>query len=171
MKHIIWSNEYEAIRSLVDDLASEYVELDDLDERDLWAEAYLTSDEYLCDEIAELGDLWTDDEIIAIGDLGLWNGRVSGYKELNTKQISDCLTEWSGCDYITFYVDQYKNLRSSGYHHDGRNSALFRAWKPGLSYVQKDNFLDKIYRGKVTSRDITRYTTRIGDQISAVYGW
>ena len=172
MKRTIWSNEYDEIRSILDDLTYEYEELEESpDEIELWERAHEINNDYFEDELVNLDDLRADADIIAIADLGLWNGRVTGYKELNTNRIADCLNEWSDCDYITFYVDQYKNLRSSGYHHDGSNSTLFRAWKPETSDEQRENFLYKIYQGKATSRDITRYTERIGDKIAAVYGW
>ena len=171
MKRTIWSNEYNEIKSILDDLKEELENMDEIDANDLYMEAYQINDDYFIDELNNLDDLSADADIIAIADLGLWNGRVTGYKELNTDRIADCLKEWSGNDYITFYVDQYKNLRSSGYHHDGSNYTLFRSWKPETSDEQRENFLYKIYQGKATSRDITRYTERIGDKIAAVYGW
>ena len=38
--------------------------------------------------------------ILVIGDLGLWHGRVSGYKEIPSGNIRDCL--YSDCDYSTW---------------------------------------------------------------------
>ena len=37
--------------------------------------------------------------------------------------------------------------------------------------VQKENFLDKIYRGVATRKDITRYTRKIDTDIAKIYGW
>lgn len=119
--------------------------------------------------MVDCADLRTDGEIICIGDLGLWNGRVSGYKELSTCNVSDCFR--IGDDYITIYVDRYNDLRADGVHHDGTNHYLFRSLKPDLSYVQEENFLNKLYTGAATRRDIARYTDNIGSLINTVYGW
>ena len=40
---------------------------------------------------------------------------------------------------------------------------IFRMFKEGLSQEQKDNFLNKIYNGKATKKDITRYTKSLKD--------
>lgn len=59
----------------------------------------------------------------------------------------------------------------TGHHHDGTDYVLYRMWKEGLSTEQKDNFLDKIWRGKATMKDVSRYTRRLGDVIGKIYGW
>ena len=125
-----------------------------------------TNDEYLDDEKLNL-DIDLPADIIAIADVGRWNGRVMGYKIIGNN-IKDCLT--SGCEYAEWYVDAYGNLRFTGYHHDGTNNVLYRMFRP-LSDEQRENFTNKIYFGKVTNADISRYTVRIGDYIADVYGW
>jgi hypothetical protein len=164
-KHIIWSNNDLNYEDWKDDLEDYYPDATD-DER--YELMYDINDDYLYDERANL-NISLNEDIIIIGDLGLWDGRRYGYKELNSNNIKDCL--YSDCDFVTWYVDGYKNLRCIGYHHDGTNFYTYRMWKEGLTDVQKENFLDKIYEGKCTSRDISRYTRRIGDYIQEVYGW
>ena len=105
--------------------------------------------------------------LIAIADLGRWNGRFSGYKEI--KQLVTVLH--TSCDYQKVYVDSNGDLRKEETHHDGSNSILYRYWKDGLTQEQKDNFMDKIYNGKCTQRDITRYTRKAGIAIANYYGW
>jgi len=105
--------------------------------------------------------------LIAIADLGRWNGRFSGYKEV--KNLADVL--YSSCDYERVYVDSNGDLRKEESHHDGTNSILYRYWKEGLTETQKENFLDKIYNGKCTQKDITRYTRKAGIEIADAYGW
>ena len=105
--------------------------------------------------------------VIAIADIGRWNGRFSGYKEYSS--LDDIA--YTDCDYECIYVDGYGNLRKDESHHDGNNHILYRYWKDGVTDEQKDNFLDKLYYGHATSKDITRYTKAIGKDIADYYGW
>lgn len=137
------------------------------------------TDEKLYDECYENNNLWFDDErvnlsciedsgeLIAIADVGRWNGRVSGYKKIES--LPDVL--YSSCDYERVYVDSNGDLRKEESHHDGNNSILYRYFKDNLTEEQKDNFLDKIYNGECTQKDITRYTRKAGVGIAKVYGW
>lgn len=111
--------------------------------------------------VLESGEIW-----LCIADLGLWNGRHCGYKEVRADDFLYCKY-----DYMCCYVDEYGNLRKDETHHDGTNSYLYRRRKDGISDYQWDNFLNKIYEGKVSSKDISRYTQRVGDAICDIYGW
>lgn len=164
--HIIWTNYDLNYEDWKDDLEDYYPEATEEERYELM---YEINDDYLYDERANL-NISLNEDIIIIADLGLWFGRRYGYKELNSNNIKDCLYS-EDCDFVTWYVDRYKNLCCTGYHHDGTNFYTYRMWKEGLSDVQKENFLDKIYEGKCTSRDISRYTRRLGDYIGKVYGW
>ena len=106
-------------------------------------------------------------EIIAIANLGLWNGRVVGYKDY--RHLQDIMSTSS--DYEKIYVDGYGNLRKSESHHDGSNSILYRQWKDGITDTQKDNFRNKCYEGRLTKADITRYTESLGKLFNEYYGW
>ena len=106
-------------------------------------------------------------EVIAIADLGLWNGRRGGYKVI--KSLEEIM--YTSCDYQRVYVDSNGDIRKEESHHDGSNSILYRYWKEGLTDEQKENFLDKIYGGKCTQRDITRYTRKAGLGIAQAFGW
>ena len=107
--------------------------------------------------------------IIVIGDIGRWNGRVMGYKDIPSGNIRDCL--YADTDYTEWYVDKYGDLRADATHHDGTNHYLYRVFKDGVSETQMENLRDKIYHGKATRTDITRLTRRLGDEIAAVYGF
>lgn len=109
-----------------------------------------------------------DGKIIAIADIGLWNGRRSGYKIMGYN-LNNILDSFS-CDYIKVYADRY-NVHSEASHHDGTHYVTFRMIKPNLSDEQVENFLDKLYNGTHTSRDITRYTTTLVKEVNKVYGW
>ena len=146
--------------------------------REEYAKAKLTDDR-LYDECYENNSMWFNDErenlssvddsgeLIAIADVGTWRGTFSGYKRI--KNLPDVL--YSSCDYERVYVDSNGDLRKEESHHDGNNSILYRYFKDELTDEQKDNFLDKIYNGECTQKDITRYTRKAGVGIAEVYGW
>ena len=82
--HVIWSSEYDVIESLEkeimenpEDFGVRYKDGDDL-----WATACEINAEYLGDEKANL-NIDVGEEIIVIGDLGLWFGRRAGYRRTN----------------------------------------------------------------------------------------
>ena len=143
-RHIIWSN----MNLDVDDWREGYQEfleaneLDDdpNDENKLYEYMTETNDEYLSDERTNL-NVQLSQPIIVIGDLGLWHGRRSGYKMIDSGNIKDCL--YSDTDYTEWYVDKYGDLRADAAHHGGR----------------------------ATRADITRVTRRLGDEIAKVYGF
>ena len=117
-------------------------------------------------EIANL-DIPTTGSIIAIADLGLWNGRRSGYKILNEHNVNAIFKEmqWDECE---FYADRY-NVRMVNHHHDGTNYVMFRELKPNVNHK---HFLDMIYEGKpISSKTLCRYTRSLRPYIAKVYGW
>ena len=164
-KHIIWSNTDLNYEDWKDDLEDYYPEATEEERYELM---YEINDEYLWDERDNL-DILLHDSIILIADLGLWDRRRKAYREIKSGNIADCL--YANEDYITWYIDEYNNLRCEASHHDGTNYYTYRVWKEGITDTQKNNFLDKLYYGTVTSRDISRYTKRVGDYIQKVYGW
>ena len=164
-RHVIWSNydlDYEDWR---DDLEAEYPELTE-DQR--IALMYEINGDYLDDERVNL-NIQLSQPILVIGDLGLWHGRRSGYKEIESGNIRDCL--YADTDYSTWYVDKLGDLRCDAIHHDGTNHYLYRAYKDGVRESQIDLLKDKLYRGIATRADVTRITRRLGDDIARVYGF
>lgn len=107
-RHIIWSN----LSLDVDDWREAYKEFleaneldaDPNDENGLYEYMVETNDEYLTDERLNL-NVRLSQPIIVIGDLGLWNGRRSGYKMIDSGNIKDCL--FSDTDYTEWYVDMF----------------------------------------------------------------
>lgn len=112
-----------------------------------------------------------DGDIIVLANIGLWNGRKMGYRELYSNNIADCLQFEKNCDYAEWYVDQYGNFKSTQSHHDGTHYLLYRAWKKGVTDEQKDNVLNAIYNGTISQRTLRRYTESLGKYIAKVYGW
>lgn len=129
---------------------------------------YEINGDYLDDERANL-NIQLSQPILVIGDLGLWNGRRMGYKEIDSGNIRDCL--YSETDYSTWYVDKLGDLRCDAVHHDGTNHYLYRTYKEGVRESQIDLLKEKLYYGKATRTDITRITRRLGDDIAGVYGF
>ena len=176
-KHIIWQNYDLDLEDWRDEILDtmdangELKEDEEPSEDKLYEWMYALNDEYFEDERSNLNkELPT--EILIIGDLGFWDGRVTyAYKEIHSNNLINCLQFERGCDYAEWYVDEFKNLRSRQSHHDGTHYLLYRRWKDGLSEEQKENFLNKMYCQKATKKDITRYTKRIGDIVSEIYGW
>ena len=171
-KHIIWSD----INLNPDDWRDNYkdfleineIDGDPNDEHKLYEYMVETNGEYLSDERENL-NVQLSQPIIVIGDIGRWNGRVMGYKMIDSGNIKDCL--FSECDYVTWYVDRLGDMRCDAVHHDGTNHYLYRTYKDGVSDAQIENLKEKIYRGTATRADITRITRRLGDEIGKVYGW
>ena len=136
------------------------------------------TEERLYEECEFINQVWCRDtedelchcdseELVAIAILSRWNGRYSGYKIL--KSLPDVMR--TDCDDEELYIDSNGDLRKIESHHDGNNSILYRYWKEGLSDTQKDNFLNKIYNGECSQKDITRYTRKAGIEIAELFGW
>lgn len=165
-KHIIWSNVNLNLDDWKDFLEEEYPDVtDEYEQCKLVSEL---NDEYLGDERANC-DIHTEGRIVAIADLGLWNGRRQGYKLLD-HNINDCLCLEESCDYAEFYCDSY-DLKSIQHHHDGSHYITYREFKPGITSDQADSFCWKLYEGKATRKDITRYTRSLKPYVNKVYGW
>lgn len=143
------------------------------------AEGRVLSDDEFYNEVTDLNNMYLDDArvhlnkslsntIICIADLGLWNGRKPGYKIIGNR-ISDCL--YSDADINTWYIDKNGDFCCDAIHHDGINYYRYRVFKDNISEDQINNFCYKVYDGVVTSKDISRYTRRIGPEIAKVYGF
>lgn len=171
-RHIIWSD----MNLTPDDWRDGYkdfleineIDGDPNDEHKLYEYMVETNGEYLSDERANL-NIQLSQPIIVIGDIGRWNGRVMGYKMIDSGNIKDCL--YSDTDMIEWYVDKYGDLRADAVHHDGTNHYLYRVFKDTASPEQMERLQEKIYFGKATRADITKVTKRLGDEIAAVYGF
>lgn len=163
-KHLIWdsSPDYDDWK---EDLEEQYP---DLTEDERISLMYEINGEYLDDERANL-NIQLSRPILVVGDLGLWNGRRMGYKEIGSGNIRDCL--YSDTEDSTWYVDKRGDLRCDAAHHDGTNHYLYRVYKDGVSEAQIDRLKEKLYFGKATREDIVRATRRLGDDIAKVYGF
>lgn len=166
-KHLIWSDynlDYEKEREWMEEECPELTE----DERiRLMYEMNVDDLEETRDNL----DIPLAGGILAIGNLELWFGRRTGYKEITSRRISDCLYSDNSTEYATWWVDGREDLCAEFIHHDGTNYVTYREWKEGVSETQKENLKVKLMRGKATRKDITRITRKLGDRIAAFYGW
>lgn len=166
-KFVIWSDDIDYKNAWKDFIEDEYPEITDDDKR--LELAYELNQNHLDDERMNL-DINTD-PIIAVADVGLWNGRVQGYKEIGTN-LKNCLHSFvNGISSLEIYLDKNGDLCATETHHDGTNHYVFRAVKPDISSETVENFKNKLYYGNATRKDITRVTYRLGDIVANVYGW
>ena len=172
--HIIWSNYDLNLDDWIDDIKESLdecgVDYSKWEEYKFYEEMLDLNDMYFEDEKSNL-DIPTEGRIIEIADVGLWDGRRMGYNLLDEHNIKACLNFKRDCEYAEWWVDSHNNFRSKQTHHDGTNYILYREVKPEITSDQLDNFCWKLYRGKATSKDITKYTRAIGKQVRNVYGW
>lgn len=169
MKRIIWSN-----RNInPEDWRDAYLECheanqwdEDPDNEDnLWDYINDSLQAYLDDERANLSKE-IDGRILVIADLGLWDGRKSGYRILS-KDISSILSCAEG-DLIEWYALNH-NVRAIDTHHDGTNNYLFRVIREDRNI---NNLLEDIYSGVAVSRDkINYYTKSLYPYVANIYGW
>ena len=139
-------------------------------------EDYETTD--VTDTIYEDIDMWFEDEqsnlfrildgrILCIADMGLWNGRRSGYKILGNN-LNEVLTCGIGCDEKEIYCDAY-NVLAEGYHHDGRNHVEFREIREDTNY---EELLNKLYDNEpITRAEVRKYTKSLRPYVKQIYGF
>lgn len=182
IKHTICSNYCEYIDTIAEDIQNDEWEKEQwIEEMGYEDEDYIESnwEDYCYERACWLANEYIDDErcnlrvnvgntILAIADLGLWDGRVQGYEELRTTMLSDVL--YTDCYYAEWYCDAH-DLRSRQTHHDGTNYILYRRRKDGITDYQWDNFLYKLYTGTANREHISKYTTSLLPYVAKVYGW
>ncbi len=157
---IIWNSMNNSYEGAIEDMRIEYPdEPDDV----LWQKYVEHNYDALDDERVML-DIQYSEPLIIIADLGLWNGRRSGYKDITSGNLKDCLYS-SDSEYCKWYVDEYGDFRGDEAHHDGVNHYLYRVFKPNITEEQIEDFKDKIYRNDFTQKDIDRYTRSVGNDI------
>ena len=121
--------------------------------------------EYLDDCIRNL-DIPLGNSVIAFAELGLWNGKKSGYKILkNNVNAIFSISE----DYNEYYVDAW-NVRAKCVHHDGTNSILYRKLKDNVSVEQIEEIL---YNNgyKLSPQQMSKYTESLRPYVADFYGW
>lgn len=167
-EHTLWSNYPSDLNfdDWKDDLKASYPELD---ESELEEKMYKDNNSYLDDKCVYLKNIVFDLPIIIIGEIGRWNGTVTGYKTIESGKVVDCL--YTDCDYAKCYIDENNDLRCDCSHHDGSNHYLYRTFKTSLYEDEIEEFKDKILDNTFTQEDIDKYTDSVRVAIREVYGW
>lgn len=150
---IEWLSQEKEERGYTDnDLTEDSQVIEDKFYEDIW-------DMYDCEKLNLNKTL--PNNIIALGEVGVWTGQHRGGKVLGNN-LNDIL--YSGdCDEISVTYDRY-NVHSILAHHDGRHYMTYRMVKEGYD---AHDLLDKyVYEGK----DIMRYTQSLVPFIKSVYG-
>lgn len=173
-KYIIYSSDYsqndtqEYYDSLV---ADEIIDKDDIEyESGKWYDFLADENNTFWEDERSNLNIRTDNEIIAIADLGLWNGRRMGYKEMGDN-VNVCLeSQVRGMSEIEVYVEG-EDLKTEETHHDGTNHYTFREFKSDISDEDKEDFEAMLYNGTATQEDIDKYTMPMGHYAAEVFGW
>ena len=163
-KRYIWSDLDLNLKDWIDDI---YRDDPELDRSEYENRMYELNAEYLDDERENLNVKVGD--ILVIGDLGLWNGRHTGYKEIHDASLGDCL-EYNN-DGAEWYVDWTGEFCGKEVHHDGTNYYRYRTYKEGASEADKNKLKELIYTGQATNEDIDKLTDKLGFKVGEVYGW
>lgn len=159
MKKVIWSNDLD-LQDFED-----YFEEEGITEEDEKYEAmHELNDMYYYDELMNL-DCQLPGDILVIADLGLWNGRKSGYKVIGNN-LNNILKTFCG-DYYEVYFDGY-NIRAKDTHHDGTNYYEFRLIRPDRNI---EVLKEKIYNDDFSRQDINYYTKSLAPYVKEIYGW
>lgn len=141
----------------------------DLSERCVADYAYECNRDWMYDEKLNLY-VPLDGQVIALADLGFWNGRRSGYKLLD-ENLNSIFQMCDGYDDVEFWCDRY-DVCAALHHHDGSHYITFRELRTDKFEPERiDKFLDKLYEGTATERDISRHTRSLRPKVAKVYGW
>lgn len=158
MKHVIWSNGYDEIEAIANDIMAEEPEVE---EDEAWGRAYAINSDYLDDERVNL-DKYIGD-IIIIGTLGLWNGMRYGWRHMDEGTNLNKILSTSCGDYVTWYVEDGE-LMCEDIHHDGTNHYMYRTIKEGIHPWELS---ERVAEGE----DIRDLTEPMGHYVAEIYGW
>lgn len=162
-KKIIWTNEIN-MEDWKEFLEEEYPEIKNKNKQYKLVRDCIISN--LEDERQNL-NIPTSGRILMIADLGLWDGRRSGYKIIDKRNINAILTNNHDGE-VEYYSDGW-NIKGIWKHHDGTDYFEFREIREGK---QITNLTERLYYGlSVNRKMINYYTKSIAPQVNAVYGW
>ena len=133
------------------------------------------------DEVSneEVYEVWNDDLdaektnlnkeldgcIVALADLGFWNGRANGGKVLGNNLNS--IFQGFGCDDHEWYADRY-NVRGNFFHHDGTHHVVFRLAKDRDT---AQRIVEQVAYHGLSIEQAMRKTKSIRPYVAKIYGW
>lgn len=161
MKHTIWTSDIGELSNWQDFLDEYYPNADEYEQ--YLAVAELNND-YLGDERMNLN---IPCRILAIAELGLWNGVHTGFRFYDN--VSEIL--YSDCEDAEWFVED-NELKGIMHHHDGSNYVTYYLVKDIDGF---DDFEDEVYAtyGDVDQELLDKYcdAKALADKVKAVYGW
>lgn len=174
--HMIWTDDpylTEYIEDYKKRLEEEIPgELDGYTESEIYQRMAEENADWLDDERCNL-DIDLNYPIIAIVDLGFWNGRHTGYSVMRSTNLKDCLYGHcrGGDSYNTFYVSDDGEFCQDETHHDGTNHYMYRIVRDDLADDEYGEFLERLKYGDATEEEVMQNTKSLGPTVSKVYGW
>ena len=102
--------------------------------------------------------------IIALGTVGLWSGKVSGGKVLGNNLNEILYTD--NCDELKIVYDRY-NVHGVLANHDGQHEMIYRMVKVG---IDANSLLRRHIKKPLTNKELSRYTVSLVPAIKEIYG-
>lgn len=160
--------EYEDIKSII----AEEKEMNDEDitvtPEEVYERMRIQNEDDLDNLQWELKRKPTENTIIALVDMGLWDGRHNGYKLFdNAEDIVDLVGDY---DNYEIYRDTDGNVKMTLSHHDGTHYVTFREFKSHITDSQMNDFISTLLRGKLNNYTIGRYTKSINEYVEGITG-
>lgn len=110
--------------------------------------------------------------ILALLDMGLWDGRKGSFALIKSGNIKSCFAPHCRCmSSNTMYVTEDGEFCQDESHHDGTNHYRYRVFKEGTTEYDISQVEDAIYDGTFTEDMLNYFTRKIGPDIAKVYGW
>jgi hypothetical protein len=168
-EHIIYSTEFDE-----DDCRQDYKEFCEengiqFTEDGLLDYANENNRDWLNNEKMNLNKPMTT-KFLVIASLGLWDGRRSGYRVMNIKNLNDIFNVYASNSETTFSFNRY-DVHVTCSHHDGTNYYTIREIKEGREKAV-ENLCKKLYENeKVTQQEISYCTKSIRKYMKEIYGW
>ena len=161
-ERIIWSN-LDVDYDLWEDDYKEWKEENEWVDKGLceWVDETLVN--YLYDERCNLHKE-VDGVIVCLADVGLWNGRVEGFKQFDSNIASILYSKYDLCKW---YCGRW-NVRSVQEHHDGSNYLLYRV----AESKEKAEWIEEMFiRGKMDMKKFMRHTKSLRPYVAKTYGF
>lgn len=173
--HTIWNSDACELYNYYSEHLDEVGLDDDAEISDdiLWRLAYDSVEINRESEIYNL-DIPTDNRIIIIAQLGLWDGIHSAYVVLDNN-INQIVARALNCNSDIHIYAQDGEVRAEENHHDGCNHYLYRQLKG--TPEECEPLLDAIYdKMPLTNPDefktvMEKYSTSLYPEVANVYGW
>ena len=145
----------------------EYWEHKDFEDR-LWNFA-TDMNELNLDDLRTNLDIQLHTPILILADIGRWNGRVQGYKEIHSGNLKDIFyAQVNGMSDQHWFCDGY-NICCQETHHDGTNYYIYRA-------IRNQNNIEDLYekilnREEITSSTLNYYTKSLASIVAKIFGF